>query len=43
MTKKHIFSNHGNHYDSEKNPHCKQKKLVLTFQASKEIIATCAV
>ena len=25
------FSYHGTHYDSEKNPHCKQKKLVLTF------------
>ena len=32
VTMKHqIFSYHGNHYDSEKNPHCKQKKLVLTF------------
>ena len=26
-----IFSYHGNHYDSEKNPNCKQKKLLLTF------------
>ena len=25
------FSYHGNHYDSEKNPHCKQKKFVLIF------------
>ena len=25
-----------NHYDSEKNPYCKQKKLVLTFLPNRQ-------